>query len=140
MTRHVAADQYGAQGLKADLLHSIMSMTGAINASDCLAIPARPTGYPVAVTVDEIHQLTSHMLATEMGERFSLGDYDMLSLRFVVEDDGMRAVTMLAVEDYPSPHPVLVNGHVTDRAEAIMAWLGDADADEHPDLYLVIAT
>lgn len=130
------ANQYAAQGVGVDLLHTIMSMVGAVNAAD-IDIPAKPTGRPVAMTVEQLHQMTASMLAAEAGERYSLGDYELLSLRFVIEDMSRQAVTLLAVEDYHSPYPALVDGHMTSRRDAILAWLGDTDASEHPDLYLL---
>lgn len=143
LARPISSDLYRAQGVSKGLLQSIMWLTGAINASDQAAkagistVPHRDDDHPLMpINAAQVHALTAHMLAIDAGERHPVGPYDLIALRFVVEDAGGAAVSLLAVEGYSSPYPALVDGHCTDRTGAISAWLGDADASEHPDLYL----
>jgi hypothetical protein len=86
------------------------------------------------IDIAAVQANTTAMLATGSGERYPLGDYEMIALRFVV--DGTPA-TVLYVEDYPLPYPCVVDGHAVDRQSAIRMWLGDGDAADHPALALV---
>ena len=85
----------------------------------------------IAIVQAETHA----MLSTGSGERFPVGDHDLIALRYIV--DGHHC-TILYVEDYIPSYPCLVDGHVADRDSAITLWLGDGDSSEHPDLYLTL--
>ena len=94
--------------------------------------------YTSDVTVDnvditDVQDNTTAMLSTGSGERFPLGNYEMVALRFIV---AQHAVTLLYVEDYHSPYPCIVDGHITDRRAAISAWIGEGDTSEYTDLIL----
>lgn len=127
MPNIIGYDQYAARGISPALLIGLIKKVGGANAS---SLVSKDITIP---TADEVHALAAHLLANEEGERFSVGDYDLIVLRFVC--DGCP-YSIVSVEGYPSPYPALVDGHLIDRDSAITAWLGEGSAEEHPDLYL----
>lgn len=131
MTDHqtiVPPHLYAAREITPEGLMGLVKKIGAVNTS-MLDAPR-----PDALSEADVHALTAHLLSREEGERFPVGAHDIIALRFVC---GGQPYTVLAVEDYHSPYPCLVDGHITTRAAAIDAWLGDSDESETPDLYLV---
>jgi hypothetical protein len=127
---HLDPDRYGAIGISARTLLAILKKVGGANATSLRSDET------LEIAAERVHELTAYMLANGMGERFPVGDYELIGLRFTVTDRENAKATLLAVEEYDRPFPALVDGHATDRGEAIKMWLGDGDKDEHPDLYL----
>lgn len=126
--RIVGCNEYAALEIGAPDLMGVAAKIGAADASS-LGF----SGAPEKITEEEIHGLSTHMLAREAAERFPVGDYELIAARFIC---GGKPYTIVTIENYPQPYPALVDGHITDRNHAIGAWLGDAAATDHPLLYL----
>lgn len=127
MRRPVAHTDYHATDIAPALLLATLERIGGVNVSS-LTCDIRQE-----VTPDQIHALTGYLLSIESGERHPVGLTDLIALYLL---SAGRPYTLLAIDDYPTPYPVLVDGHTTSRDAAIAAWLGDADASEHPLLHL----
>lgn len=128
-------DSYGALHVSAPVLRGLMRTAGEhgakiVNATDSF----EPRGEVADISPAMMQETVHAMLATGSGERFALPDgaHDLVALRFVV--DG-APLSIVYVEDYHSSYPALVDGHMTNSDDAIIAWLGDTDASEHPDLF-----
>lgn len=131
MLGHITPTQYRAFEIDPRVLAGLVRMIGAVNVSETFF----PESDPAPLTVQDVRSTTAYMLSHEGGERFPVGDYDLVALRFVCAG---RHYSLLAVENYHTPGPVLVDGHITTRNQAITAWIGDADPEEDPDLYLIL--
>ena len=125
----ISADQYRAQEITGDGLTTLVDKIGGTNISSLV----HATSSAYLWSESDVHQLSAFMLAIEAGERFAVGDHDMIALRFICDD---KPYTLVAVEGRKPTRPVLVDGHITDRKDAIKAWLGDTDPSDHPDLFL----
>ena len=127
--RHIGPDKYAAVEIDKAILIGLIEKLGGANASSI----ASATWDTSSWDQEKITQLAGWMCQQEAGERFSVGDYDLLVLRFVCE---IQPVTIVALESCQPSYPALVDGHLTDRDAAISAWLGDGDEADHPHLYL----
>lgn len=67
---------------------------------------------------------------------WDLGSGDLFAWRFTAAETELPySLVWITRSDLDrAVYPVVVDGHLVDGAETWMAWLGEADASDHPDL------
>lgn len=125
---------YGAVTISTNRLRGLIATASAHGAKVIDVTNLRVTRGPVErIALSAVQANTHAMLSSGSGERFPVGDHDLIVLRFVAD---AQPYSIIYVEEYERSYPCIVDGHIVDRDGAIRSWLGDADASDHPMLYL----